>query len=120
MSRLFAAVRIAIAVAVINGAGRTALVYWSYYQFQDAAQQLALFGYRTSPEVLRTNCFDKAMSLFIPISEDQIQVTREGPKTQIAASYVHPVEYFPHRMYPLKLSFTVEGMNMMGDPYRSK
>ena len=114
MRYLMSALRIAIAVAVVNGAVRTAAVYWSYYQFEDAAQQLAILGWKSSPDMLRTGAFDKAMTLLIPITEEQIVVTRDGQKTFIAASYEHPVEYFPNRQYPLKLSFKVEGVNLSG------
>ena len=106
------ALRIGIAVAMINAAGRAGLVYWSHYQFADAAQQLALFGRETNTEILRSTAFEKASELLIPISLEQIVVTREGPLTLIEASYEHPVEYFPRKMYPLKLSFKVEGRNL--------
>jgi hypothetical protein len=112
MRYFMSAVRIGIAVAIINGVGRTALVYWSYFQFQDAAQQLAVLGWQARPEVLKSNALDRAVELLIPITEEQIVVTRNGPKTVIEASYVHPVEYFPNRNYPLKLSFSVEGQNL--------
>jgi len=113
MQLFMSALRIGIAVAVINGSARTALVYWSFYQFEDAAQQLAVFGWQTPPDVLRSTALGKANELFIPIGEEQIVVTREGPRTLIQASYEHPVEYFPNRKYPLKLSFSVEGRNVM-------
>jgi hypothetical protein len=109
MRFIMPALRIAIAVAVINGTGRTALVYWNYNQFKDEAQQLARFGADASVDVLRASTFAKAVELLIPITEDQIVVVREGPVTRIQAAYEHPVEYFPHRTYPLKLSFAVEG-----------
>jgi hypothetical protein len=112
MRYFMSAVRIGIAVAIINGAGRTAAVYWTYYQFQDAAQQLAILGYQSSTEVLKSNAYIKAAELLVPISEDQIVVTRDGAKTFIQAAYVHPVEYFPNQLYPLKLSFSVEGRNL--------
>jgi hypothetical protein len=51
----------------------------------------------------------------IPIVEEQIVVTRDGSKTLIEAKYEHPVEYFPRQKYPLKLSFTVEGLNLTAD-----
>lgn len=116
MRFMMSAFRIAIAVAVINGAVRAAAVYWSFYQFEDAAQQLAILGWKSTPDMLRASAFDKALSLLIPITEDQIVVTRDGPKTFIAASYEHPVEYFPNRQYPLKLSFKVQGVNLSGEP----
>lgn len=112
MRLLMSALRIGIAVAVINGAARTAAVYWSFYQFEDAAQQLAIFGYKSSPEILRSSAYAKAAELLIPIHEEQIVVTRDGPKTLIDVAYEHPVEYFPNQTYPLKLSFSVEGRNL--------
>jgi hypothetical protein len=115
MNFIMSAMRIGIAVAIINGAGRTALVYWSFYQFEDAARQLAIYGWQSSPDVLRNSTFTKAAELMIPIAEDQILVTRDGPKTTIEASYEHPLEYFPNQRYPLKLSFSVEGRSLTAD-----
>jgi hypothetical protein len=113
MKFFMSALRVAIAVAVVNATGRAALAYWSHYQFQDAAQQLAIFGWQSPPDVVRTHVFAKAVELLIPITEEQIVVTRDGALTLIRADYKHPVEYFPHQMYPLKLSFKVEGRNMI-------
>lgn len=112
MRFFLAAVRIGIAVAVINAAFRTAVVYWSHYQFKDEAQQLALFGWQTSPDVLHHIAVAKAAELQIPVAEDQVVVTRDGAVTVIQASYQHPLEYFPNHKYPLKLSFSVEGRNL--------
>ena len=102
-------VRIGIAVAMINAVARVGGAYWSFYQLQDAAQQAAIHGYQTDPELLRSNVYARAAELLIPVAEDQIQVSREGPLTLIEAAYQHPIEYFPHRTYPLKLGFKVEG-----------
>ena len=118
MRFVLSALRIGLAVAVLNGAARAALVYWSFYQFEDAAQQLAMFGWQAHPDVLRSTAHSKASELFIPITEEQIVVTREGPTTLIQASYEHPVEYFPNRKYPLKLSFRVEGRNLTSGAIR--
>lgn len=104
--------RIAIAVAVVNGAARTASVYWSFYQLKDHAQQMAIFGWQTPTEVIHTTVMAKAGELRLPVTEEQLRVTRDGPVTMIEANYVQPVEYFPHREYPLKLSFNVEGRNL--------
>jgi hypothetical protein len=109
MQLLKSALRIGIAVAMINAAFHVGTAYWSFYQFQDAAQQLAIHGHHTAPEVLKSTAFSKAAELLIPITEEQIVVSRDGALTQIEAAYQHPVEYFPHRTYPLKLAFKVEG-----------
>jgi len=105
--------KIGIALAVINGTFRAGAVYWNFYQLEDAAQELAIFGSQSAPEALHKATFARASELEVPITEDQISVTREGSKTRIKAEYEHPVEYFPNRKYPLKLSFSVEGLNVM-------
>jgi hypothetical protein len=106
--------RIAIAVAMINAVARVGGAYWSFYQLQDAAQQAAIHGYETAPELLRSTVYGRAGQLLIPIAEEQIVVSREGPLTLIEAAYQHPIEYFPHRTYPLKLAFKVEGRTYSG------
>ena len=113
MRFLFTVLRIAIAIAIVNAAVRAGSVYWDHYQFEDEAQQLALFGWKTPTDELRTTALATANELQIPITEDQISVTREGPVTTIEASYEQPLEYFPNQRYPLQLSFSVEGRNLM-------
>ena len=109
MQFIKSALRIGIAVAMINGVVRVGGAYWAFYQLQDAAQQAAIHGHHTAPELLRSNVYERASQLLIPVAEDQIVVSREGPVTQIETAYLHPIEYFPHRTYPLKLAFKVEG-----------
>jgi hypothetical protein len=113
MRFLMTVLKIGIALAIINGTVRAGAVYWNFYQFEDAAQELALFGWQSTPEKLQSATFALASELEIPIAEDQISVTRDGGKTLITAAYEHPVEYFPNRTYPLKLAFSVEGRNLM-------
>lgn len=113
MRVVFSAIKVLLAVAVLNGAARVGLVYWNFYQFKDQAQQAALFGSQTPTDVLHNTVIAEAGRLLIPIADDEITVTREGSRTLIQATYVQPVEYFPNRNYPLKLSFSVEGFNVM-------
>lgn len=112
MRVILAAVKIGLAVAVVNAMARTGSVYWSHYQLKDEAQQLAVFGYQTPTNVLHNLTVAKAAELQIPVREEAISVTRDGTITVIQASYEHPLEYFPNQTYPLKLSFSVEGRNL--------
>jgi hypothetical protein len=112
MRVFMSALRIGIAVALINAVARTALVYWSFYQFEDAAQQLAIFGWNAAPETLRSTVAVKALEFQVPITPEEIDVTREGPITVISANYKHVIEYFPRQKYPLQMSFRVEGRNL--------
>lgn len=109
-------IRIALTVAIINAMARVGFAYWSFYQLKDHAQQTALFGGEKPTDVLQAGVLDKANQLLLPVSTDQVVVTRNGPRTAIAANYVQPVEYFPHRLYPMKFSFEVEGFTLGGTP----
>jgi len=88
--------------------------YWAFYQFKDHAQQAALFGGQTSTDILQHGVLDKANELFLPVTPDDVIVTRTGPRTLIEAHYVQAVEYFPNRQYPLKFAFSVEGFTLGG------
>lgn len=114
MRSITAVFKIALTVAIINAAARVGLAYWGFYQFKDNAQQAALFGGQTPTEVLQEGVFNKAVELALPITAEQVHVTRTGPRTQIEASYVQPVEYFPNQQYPMKFSFSVEGFTLSG------
>jgi hypothetical protein len=114
MNLIFTALRIGLAVAVINGAARTAMAYWTFYELKDHAQQTAIFGGRMTPDVLRNTVLAKAGELHIPVTEEQVDVRRESHKTIIAASYEQSVEYFPRRTWPVTFSFQVEGFTIEG------
>ena len=109
-------IRIALTVAIINAMGRVGFAYWSFYQLKDNAQQTALFGGEKPTDVLQASVLQKANQLSLPVESDQVVVTRSGPRTSISAQYVQPVEYFPHREYPIKFSFEVEGFTLSGTP----
>jgi hypothetical protein len=102
-------IKLVIAVAIINAAVRSGVVAWKYYELKDSAQQAVLFGGSTPTEQLRTEILDKAEELNVPLELDGIDVRRDGDRTVAYASYVQPIELLPTYMYPVDLSFTVEG-----------
>jgi hypothetical protein len=68
-----------IAAAVYVGA-KVAPVYMDNYQFEDAVKNeatLDTYSNKTEDDI-RTAIFKKAQDLEIPITEDQIEVRREG------------------------------------------
>jgi hypothetical protein len=114
MRSINAFLRIALTVAIINAAARVGFAYWAFFQFKDNAQQAALFGGMTPTDVLQHGVFEKANELMLPVTTDQVVVTRSGPRTLIEANYVQPIEYFPNQKYPMKFSFQVEGFTLGG------
>jgi len=112
MKALGSLIRVAVAVAVLNAAARAGFAYWAFYQLRDDAEQTAVFGAREPTWALQQAVLDKANQLLLPVGEDQVVVTRTGPKTTIEARYVQAIEYFPRRSYPMTFSFTVEGFTV--------
>lgn len=112
MNYIGAFLRVALVVATMNAVARVGFAYWSFFQFKDHAQQTAVFGGQTPTEVLQYAVLEKAHELLLPVTAEQVVITRTGPQTLIRADYEQPVEYFPSRTYPMKFSFAVEGFTM--------
>jgi hypothetical protein len=117
MRLISAAIRVALTVAIINAVARVGFAYWSHYQLRDSAEQTAVFGADQPTWALHASVLDKANDLFLPVGEDQVTVTRDGFKTIIEADYVQAIEYFPNQTYPVKFSFSVEGVRVNTTPF---
>ncbi len=117
MRLITAALRVALAVAVVNAVARVGFAYWAHYQLRDSAEQTAVFGAKEPTWALHASVLDKANELFLPLAEDQVTVTRDGFKTTIEANYVQSIEYFPKRTYPMPFSFSVEGVRVRTGPF---
>jgi hypothetical protein len=99
-----------IVIVVVNAAIRAGTAYWKFYQFKDAAQEIAVFGGKTATSLLHQQVMDKATKLDIPIDPHSITIERTGEQTTIGASYIQNVELFPRYTQDLSFHFSVEGM----------
>jgi hypothetical protein len=111
-------VSFAIVIAVLNATVRGGTAYWKYYQFRDAAEQIAIFGAKTDTVQLHSQVMDKAGKLEVPIEWDGIHVERDGNRTTIYATYDQTVEFLPRISRELHFGFTVEGF--LGDDPRGQ
>src|SRR5262245_24802417 len=93
-----------IVILVLNAAIRAGTAYWKFYQFRDAAQEIALFAGTTPTNVVHQQVIDKADKLEIPVGPDDVAVVRDGNRTEISASYVQAVEFIP-RYYTRDVAF---------------
>jgi hypothetical protein len=109
-------VKLLIVAAVLNAAARSAMAAWSFYQFKDASQQIAIFGGNTSESALHEQVMETAVRLGVPVEPEQVTVHREGTVTRIEAAYEQPVELFPSYTRLVPVSFAVEGRVMYGGP----
>jgi hypothetical protein len=105
-------IKILIAAALLNAAARGGMAAFTYFQFRDRAEQLIIFGAKSTPEELHGQIVETAEELGIPIGPESITVEREGSRTRAEAAYVQPVEFFPRYSYPVNLSFRVEGFSI--------
>ena len=105
-------IKLLIAIAILNAVARVGLVTMKYYEFKDAAQQLMTFGGDASPGELQNQILEKAMTLDVPLTIDDIEVVRNGKVTTATASYTEDVEVFPSYKYPIDFRFSVEGLKL--------
>ena len=107
-------IKILIAIAILNAAVRVGMAAASYYQLKDASQELVTFGASTSTGDIQNHILQKAESFKLPLAAGDIEVTRDGLRTTVKASYTQAVEVFPNYTYPINFRFSVEALSMAG------
>jgi len=106
--------KLLLLIAILNAAARVGLAASSYYQLKDATQEILTFGAQISTDDLQQDIYRKAQSMQVPLGQEDVRVTREGPRTSAAAAYTQPVEVFPSFVYPVNFRFSVEALAMAG------
>jgi hypothetical protein len=109
-------IKLVIAAVIINACARAGQAAWTYYQLKDVAQQTLIFGATATPTQLHEEILRRAVALEVPLTGENLQVTRNGARTAATASYTQPVELFPNYRYPFKFSFEVDGLAVMTRP----
>jgi hypothetical protein len=107
-------IKILVAVAILNAAGRVGLAAANYYQLKDASQELVTFGAQVSPGEIQNRLLQKAQALKVPLQAEDLEVRRDGLHTTATASYTERVEVFPNYIYPIDFHFSVEALSMAG------
>src|SRR5688572_19610150 len=102
--------KLLVVVAILNATARAAMAAWTYYQFKDAAQQTLIFGASATTEQLHELILRRAVELELPVEPQNLEVTRDGPRTRARASYTQPVELFPRYSYPFDFTFAVDAL----------
>jgi hypothetical protein len=115
-------IKIVLALVVAHGAFRIGSAYWNFYRFEDALQQLALFGERRSDRQLCAEAMDTAGNYGVPIAATGLSIRRgNGPiyncetggaalqagnvvqapgQMAIEGSYTERIQLFPGYVYP--------------------
>ena len=87
-----------IAFAVYEGV-KVLPVLFAQYEFKDAVVDEAKFSRAKSAETVRNNLADKAASLGLPITHQQIHVERKPTWIRIQVDYQLSVEWLPGKVY---------------------
>jgi hypothetical protein len=99
-----------ITLAVLNACAQMGMAAFNYFQLKDEAQQVILFGSRSSTDQLHDRIVEYADGLGVPIYSEDLYVTRENQRTFVDGYYTQPVEVFPGLTVPVELSFSVESV----------
>ncbi len=71
-------IKVAIAILVLNAAGRLGYAYFNFYRFEDAIQQVAQFGDRRTDKQVCDEILEHAGGYGVPIPATAITLRRGG------------------------------------------
>ena len=93
-----------ILVALLFAASRYVPAYVAAFQFNDYVRQEVKYAAsaRKTAESLRTEIFDKAGELGIPIKKNDIRITKKGPSFTLEVDYRWPIDM---KVYRHQLTF---------------
>jgi hypothetical protein len=93
-------IKLVIVLVVLNGLYRFGDAYWDHYQFEDSVQQLAQFSENATADDVRAKVMDLARSQDIPLTSDNLTVTRVPRRIEVDGVYVRELTLFPGYIKP--------------------
>ena len=97
--RLGSIITLAVVAFAVYVGVKFAPVLFAQYEFKDAVIEEAKFSAGKRPETIRNNLADKAASLGLPVTHQQIHVERKPTFTRIQVRYQLSVEWLPGKVY---------------------
>ena len=115
-------IKLLIAAAILNAAGRYGLSAWTQYEFRDSVQGILLFGADASAMELTDEIMREAEKRGVPLDRESLDVQRQNELASADATYVDQIELFPRYIYPKTWTFSVEvrHVNTGGLPRRQQ
>ncbi|HJY34492.1 MAG TPA: hypothetical protein VJ260_06545 [Vicinamibacterales bacterium] len=106
-------IKLVIVLVVLNGLYRFGDAYWDHYQFEDSVQQLAQFSENATADDVRAKVLELARSQDIPLTTDNLTVTRVPRRIEVDGVYVRELALFPTYIKPwdFKLHVVVVTLN---------
>lgn len=100
--------KLIIVAVVLNAAFRGGMATFRFVQLKESTHSLLALGDQASTEQLQERIVTRAKELKLPVSPENVVVTREGPRTAARVSYRHAIEFFPGLRYPQDFDFNEE------------
>jgi hypothetical protein len=102
-------VKLAFVAVLVNAAVHVGPVYWNYFKFKDAVQEIANFSSRRTESEVVSRVVAKAQNYDIPVTAQDVKVRKVSDRTFVETSYTADLEYFPRRSYPVTFDLKIEG-----------
>jgi len=101
--------KLAVVAFVANATWHVFSAYSPHYKFRDAVEYAAHYGGDQSADTLRERVVELAARYDVPISADDVAVSRDSEKrTIVHVSYVRRIELAPGVGYPWTFSIDVD------------
>lgn len=113
-------IKLLIAAASLNAAGRYGLSAWTHYEFQDAVQQILLFGANATTHELEDEIMAEAERRSVPLEREALEVQQRDMVVTAQASYLDEIELFPRYIYPKTWEFTIDVRHLSGVTNRAR
>ena len=94
--------------AVVFGAYRAGMAEYRFSRLKDSTHSMLMLGTKTPTEDLQQQILKRAGDLALPVSAENVEVTRDGVRTTAKVSFRQEVEIFPGVSYPRDYSFSDE------------
>jgi hypothetical protein len=100
--------KLAVVALLANAAWHLFGGYYPNYKFQDAVEYAAQNGASLTPEALRDRVVELSSQFDLPLTEEQVTVSRLNTHTIVDLSYKRPIELAPGFRYQWPFSIHVD------------
>ena len=108
-------IKLALAAFVAHAAWQMFVVYSAHYRFQDAVLSTTQFrGHTTSDAQLRDRILELAKQFDVPVTDENLTITRSENHTIVESSYTRPVSFFPGSVYQWPFTVKVDTFVLPG------
>ena len=100
--------KLIIVALVLNAVFHGGMATYRFVQLKESTHSLLALGDQASTEQLQERIVTRAKELNLPVSPEDVVVSREGQRTAARVSYRHGIEFFPGLRYPQEFDFNEE------------